>query len=136
VTVDRKEGWSTPAEVRDISPEMKARLYKVVDNLEWEPHPLNENVKLKMLLTKKDDGVEVTCLVAKIPKGQIVPEHTHEVHDVLYPLSGEGKVWIKGLGDFEMKPGVIVNVPPRALHKVYDVIEELTVYDVFSGPII
>lgn len=136
MTQEKRPGWGTPAEARDINEEMIGKIYKQFENVKWEPHPMNHNVQLGFILTKKDDDVEITSLLARIPRGEVVPEHTHEVHDILCPLSGKGKVWIKGLGDFEMKPGVIVNVPPGAVHKVYDVTEELTVYDVFSGPIL
>jgi len=37
--------------------------------------------------------VKVTCLLARIPKGEMIPEHTHKVHDILYPLSGKAKIW-------------------------------------------
>jgi quercetin dioxygenase-like cupin family protein len=74
--------------------------------------------------------------LARIPKGESIPEHTHAVHDILYPLSGKAKVWIKGLGDLELKKGVLVSVPPGVVHKVYEVTEDLEVYDVFSEAIL
>ena len=136
MTEEKREGWGGAAEGKEIKKEMIEHIYKQLKNIKWEPHPINKNVQLGFVLTKRDDGVEITSLLAKIPKGEVVPEHTHEVHDILFPLSGKGKVWIKGIGDFELKRGVVVNVPPGAVHKVYDVTEELEVYDVFSGPIL
>ena len=76
-------------------------------------HPLNENVKLGYILTRRDDQVNVTCLLAKVPKGEEIPEHTHEVHDIIYPLSGKGKIWIKGLGDLELKNGGTGECSPK-----------------------
>ena len=132
---EKREGWGTATETGDVKEEMIDHIYKQLGNIKWEPHPLNENVQLGFILTKEEDGVEITNLLAKIPKGEVVPEHTHQVHDILFPLSGKGKVWIKGIGDLNLKRGVVVNVPPGAVHKVYDVTEDMEVYDVFSGPI-
>jgi quercetin dioxygenase-like cupin family protein len=97
---------------------------------------MNKNVQLGFVLTKRDDGVEITSLLAKIPKGEVVPEHTHQVHDILCPLSGKGKAWIQGIGDLDLERGVVVSVPPGAVHKVYKVTEDMEVYDVFSGAIL
>jgi quercetin dioxygenase-like cupin family protein len=133
---ERRGGWGTVAEGSDIKGEEAGHIYKQLKNVKWEPHPINENVQLGFILTKKEDGVEVTGLLAKVPKGEVIPDHTHQVHDILFPLSGKGKIWIKGLGEFELKRGVLVNVPPGAVHKVYDVTEDLEIYDVFSGPIV
>ena len=124
------------AEGPDINGEEVGRIYKRLKNVKWEPHPINENVQLGFILTKKEDGVELTSLLAKVPRGEVIPEHIHQVHDIILPLSGKAKIWIKGLGEFELKRGVLVNVPPGAVHKVYDVTEDLEVYDVFCGPIV
>jgi quercetin dioxygenase-like cupin family protein len=132
----RKKGWRSAAGAAGADLEAKDRIYKQVRKIKWEPHPLNHKVQLGFLLTKKDDGVKVTCLLARIPKGESIPEHTHAVHDILYPLSGKAKVWIKGLGDLELKKGVLVSVPPGVVHKVYEVTEDLEVYDVFSEAIL
>jgi len=133
---ERRGGWGTVAEGSDIKGEEVGHIYKQLKNVKWEPHPINENVQLGFILTKKEDGVELTSLLAKVPKGEVIPEHTHRVHDIILPLSGKGKIWIKGIREFELKRGVLVNVPPGAVHKVYDVTEDLEIYDVFSGPIL
>lgn len=136
MTEEMREAWGTEANAKEVNKGMREHIYKRLENIKEEPHPTNNNVKLKFILTKKNDGVEITALLGKTPKGEIVPEHTHEVHDILFAIKGKGKVWIKGLGDFELKPGVVINVPPRALHKLYDVTEDLEIYDIFSGAIV
>jgi quercetin dioxygenase-like cupin family protein len=131
----RKKGWRSAARAGRADTEAKDRIYKQRRKIKWEPHPLNDKVQLGFLLTKKDDGVKVTCLLARIPKGESIPEHTHAVHDILFPLSGKARIWIKGLGDLDLKKGVLVSVPPGVIHKVYEVTEDLEVYDVFSDAI-
>jgi quercetin dioxygenase-like cupin family protein len=132
-----KKDWGTSTiEGEDVDKGMVDHIYKQIDAIKWGPHPVNENVRMGEILTKRDDNVEISAFKAVCPKGEVVPEHTHPVHDILFPLSGKAKIWIKGLGDFELKKGVVVCVPPGAVHKVYDVTEDLEVYDIFSGPIL
>jgi quercetin dioxygenase-like cupin family protein len=132
----KKEGWGSASSLQKVDKKNKGQVYKEKEKIKWESHPLSSKVKLGYLLTKKDDGVKVTCILARIPKGEMVPEHTHKVHDILFPLSGKAKIWIKGLGELELKKGVLVCVPPEIAHKIYDVTEDLEVYDVFSNAIL
>jgi quercetin dioxygenase-like cupin family protein len=114
----------------------KRRVYKELEKVERVSHPLNDRLKTALMLTNKDDGVKVTCLTGVIPKGEGVPEHTHEVHDIIFPLSGRGKIWIEGVGDLELRKGVLVHVPPGLAHRIFDVSEDLELFDVFSGPVL
>jgi quercetin dioxygenase-like cupin family protein len=129
-------GWNIAFGAKGVKGKAKDHIYKLVENIEWKPHPINKNVDLGFIITKKEDEVEVTCIIAKVPKGESIPEHNHEVQDIIVPLSGKGKFWIEGLGEFEMKKGVIFNIPPGVVHKLYDVTEDLEIFDVFSGPIL
>jgi quercetin dioxygenase-like cupin family protein len=131
-----KEGWGSATISGKVDKKAIGKIYKEEKKIKWESHPLNKNVQLGFLLTKKNDGVKITCLLARLPKGESIPEHTHKVHDILFPLSGKAKVWIKGLGDMDLKRGVLVSVPPETAHKVYDVTEDLEVYDIFSDAIL
>ena len=103
-----------------------------VDSLSWAPHPIAEGVEIKPLVTKKSDGLDVTCVLVKIPAG-IDPEHIHETQaDILYPLRGNAEMHVEGAGNFPLKPGVVVRVPMGAKHKIFNVTEELLIYDVFQ----
>jgi len=132
---EQRPGWGTEANAVQINQEMAKRIYKVLDNIEEEPNPTNENAKMKIIFTKRDDNMEITLFLGKTPKGQEIPEHTHEVHDILLALKGKAKLWIQGLGDFELRPGVVLDIPPKALHKLHDVEEDFEAYDIFSGAI-
>lgn len=135
MTSTKNKGWGTADQAKQIKEGMRERVYKEMKNIRSTPHPLNEQVKLTYILTKKDDNVEVTIIHALVPKGSGIPEHIHDVHDIIYPLSGKAKIWMQGIGDLKLEKGVLVNVPPGVLHKVYDVEEDLEVFDVFSGAI-
>ena len=133
---EKAEGWGSADQAKELEEGKKANVYKELKDLEPKSHPLNEQVKLTYLLTKKDDDVEVTIIHALLPKGSDIPEHVHDVHDIIYPVSGKATIWIDGIGDLKLEKGVIVDVPPGVLHKVYNVVEELEVFDVFSGAIV
>jgi quercetin dioxygenase-like cupin family protein len=101
-------------------------------DLEWTPHPFLP-IQIKLLLTQKSDGAEITCFLVKIPVGRDIPEHVHETQeDILFLLSGKGKMWIDGLGDFSVEKGAFIRVPKNTKHRIYEVAEEIINYDVFA----
>ena len=107
-------------------------VYTRTEDLAWSPHPLADGVQIKPLVTKKDDGLNVSCILVKIPAAIEIPEHVHaEQVDILYPLSGLAKMYVAGREAFTLEPGVVVRVPMGAKHKIYNVTEELLIYDVF-----
>ena len=107
-------------------------IYTDVNSMSWSPHPIAEGVEIKPLVTKKDDDLNVSCLLVKIPAGREIPEHTHDEQvDILYPLQGSAEMEVEGAGVFRLKPGIVVRVPIGAKHRIYNVTEEVLVYDVF-----
>jgi quercetin dioxygenase-like cupin family protein len=135
MTSEKIGGWELKKEKKAASEEMRHSIIKESKDLEWRPHPANGNVSLAFVVSKRDDDVDGTCIFARVPKGEGLPEHTHDVHDIIVPLAGKGKFWIKGLGEFEIKKGVVFNVPPGVSHRLYDVTEDLEIFDLFIGPI-
>ena len=108
-----------------------------VESIEWEPHPSVPGVTIKPLVTKKVDALDVSCMLVGVPAGSEVPEHIHETQDdIIYPLAGKASMWVDGTGIFPLEPGSIVRVPKGTRHKVFDVIEDLLVYDVFFPALI
>jgi quercetin dioxygenase-like cupin family protein len=107
-------------------------VYTKVENLTWKPHPLAEGVYIKPLVTKKADGLNVSCILVKIPVGVDIPEHVHaEQVDILYPLGGNAEMYVEGTGTFKLAPGMVVRVPIGVRHKIFNVTEEVLIYDVF-----
>ena len=106
---------------------------KTVADISWQPHPLFKDVSIRPLVTKKEDGLDVTCMLARIPAGQEIPEHVHEEQvDILYPLQGKAEMFVDGAGTFALEPGMIVRVPKNTKHYIFNVTEELLIYDVFQ----
>ncbi len=103
-----------------------------VMDVDWIPHPVAKGVTMKPLVTKKNNGTDVSCILVRIPKGGEVPEHVHEEQDdILYPLIGRAIMSVDGAGSFSLEPGCIVHVPKGTKHRIEDVTEELVLYDVF-----
>ena len=128
-----REGWSIGKESRIITEDINKDTFKMLRDENWEPHPLVKEVLLNFIITKKDNEAGVTCLFVKIPKGKEIPEHFHELsNDIIVPLEGKAKIWIKGIGEFEMRRGVVINVPKGVKHKIFDVSEDVFAFDVFN----
>jgi len=108
-----------------------------VEEVSWIPHPTAQGVKIKPLISRKEHGLNVTCMLADIPVGKEVPEHVHEEQDdILYPLQGRAVMWVDGTGNFSLEPGVIVRVPKGKKHKIFDITENLLLFDVFCPALI
>jgi quercetin dioxygenase-like cupin family protein len=102
------------------------------EELEWQPHPTAEGVEIKVLVSQGAQGTDVTCMLVRIGRGLEVPEHAHDrSDDILYPLAGRARMWVEGSGEFVLAPGVIVRVPQGTRHRIFDVSEDLLLYDVF-----
>jgi len=100
----------------------------------WVPHPTVKNVFIKTLVTKKEFGDESpTIFLVKVPKGTFVPKHTHTgSEDILYILAGRAKMFVKGAGDFELKEGMLIQVPRDTEHSIFGVSEDILVYDILT----
>ena len=106
--------------------------YRFTEGIPWAPHPIAQGVQIKPLISKKEHGLDVSCMLVKIPAGKEVGEHVHPTEDdILYPLAGKGSMWVDGTGQFPLEPGVVVRVPKGTKHRVFGVTEELLIYDVF-----
>ena len=80
-----------------------------------------------------DYEVGVTCLFVKIPKGIEKTEHFHGLsNDIIVPLEGKATIWIQGIGKFEMRKGVLMNIPKGVEHKIFNVTEYVFAFDVFN----
>ena len=111
--------------------------HRLVESIPWVPHPTAPDVQIKPMITLKEYALDVTCMLVKVPAGKEVPEHIHETQDdILYPLEGKAVMWVDGGEDFILEPGVVVRVPKGVKHKIFDVTEELLIYDVFCPALI
>ena len=108
------------------------------ETLSWEDHPTVRNVSIKKIITMEEFGEDSpSILMVKIPVGVEVPEHVHEKsEDMLFILSGEATMWVDGAGDVPLCKGNVVRVPRNTKHRIFDVTDEIIIYDVFSPGIL
>ena len=106
-----------------------------LDSVDETAHPFLEDVGMRTLYSKRDDGADITCFVVRCAVGSVIEEHIHrDEADIIYVLKGKATMWIEDRGDFALELGVFVVVPQGLRHRTYDVEEELLIYDVFTPP--
>ena len=101
----------------------------------WQDHPRMKRGQFKALYSKAKHGSLATIQLIKVQEGGGNELHVHEESDdILYILSGRAKMEIQGVGSVQMKKGSCVRIPKNTPHRIYDVLEELIVFDVFAPP--
>jgi len=109
-----------------------SKMYRIED-IAWKEHPTAKDVAIKPLISKKDDGALVSCLLVRIEVGKEVPMHTHdEADDIILPLEGKAVMFVEGIGEFTLEKGMTVRVVKGKKHRIFNVTKKLTLYDVFS----
>jgi mannose-6-phosphate isomerase-like protein (cupin superfamily) len=111
---------------------LEATAAKVLDAaaVQWAPHPKFKGVKIAYLLSKKDDGIDMTCCLVRWEIGAEIPRHIHEESDdILYIIQGKAKIWIDNVGDVPVSAGSFLRIPKGVLHQPHDVEEELIAHD-------
>ena len=101
------------------------------NDLDWEKHPVLKELLIKKLLTYGKDKVDISVVLVKVKKGSVIPAHVHEQDDITYHIEGSGKMWVEGVGDFEMKPGTLFRIPAGVKHQPHDIETDLLVFDIF-----
>ena len=101
------------------------------DQIAWEPHPQLKNVEVASLPSNRDDQMDLSVMLVRLPPGSVMEKHAHDCNDIAYVIEGRGTIWIEGVGDMPMTEGSFVRIPKGVRHFVHDVEEELLIYDVF-----
>jgi mannose-6-phosphate isomerase-like protein (cupin superfamily) len=122
----------------NVRKEMIMEVLFTSDSLMWVPHPTVNDVYIKKIITMETFGQESPSIImVRIPIGVVVPDHIHEnSEDILFILSGSGTMWIDGVGEVPLHKGSVVRVPRNTNHRIFDVTQELLIYDVFSPGIL
>ena len=108
-------------------------LFKRIDEVEWEDHFMKVDGKIKWIYTNERDNSPITVMEILLKKGVTLPDHRHENQpDLIYVLKGKATMFIDGQGEFPMEAGMVVMVPPNALHSIRNIQEDVYLYNVFS----
>lgn len=101
------------------------------EDVGWEPHPQLVTSQVAYLLSHRDEGDDLTCMLVHLPPGAHVDKHTHPCDDIIFVIRGKAKLWIEGTGDIPLVEGTFVRVPQGVVHQPHSVEEDLMVYDVY-----
>ena len=64
-------------------------LVRRADEVPEEPHPFLKGVKMRTLLSRRDDGADFTCILVRCSRGSEIEEHVHpDQEDIIYVLEG------------------------------------------------
>ena len=105
------------------------------DQLNWQPHPSGAaGIDMKVLRSHRDDSTPETIVLVRIKAGSVVAPHVHpESDDNLYILSGRATMRVAD-ETFSIGPEDQITVPINTDHEIFDVTEDLLIYDVFAPP--
>jgi len=115
---------------------MSYEVKKEIGKIEWEGHFMDEKSRIKWIYTREKDGAPMTVMLIELAKGITLPDHKHrDQPDLIYPIKGKGTCYIEGEGEFSLKPGMVVMVPPNTTHAIRNVEETILMYNVFAPSI-
>lgn len=102
---------------------------------EWEPHPFADGLERRVLLTKRDQGADVSIFMFRVKRGSQpldVPEHVHDdADDISYLLVGSADVEIEGEVQ-TMTSGSFLRVPKGKRHRVFNISPDFAAINIFS----
>jgi quercetin dioxygenase-like cupin family protein len=107
--------------------------YKKLDAVEWEPHFMTENGRIKWIYTRERDDSPISVMLINIKKGTSLPEHVHKDQpDLIFVLQGRATMFIDGVGEFPLEPQMVVQVPKNTRHTIRNIEEDILIYNVFA----
>ena len=89
----------------------------IVNNIkqgDWKPHPISAGVEIKPILSGQE-GLGFKSLYVRIPPGQELPPHTHDVTEVIYFISGVASVLVNG-ERVDCSEGTVIVAPANVEH--------------------
>jgi len=90
--------------------------------------------KFKFIMKKEDMG-PASIRMVQIKAGGEFPSEVHDESDeMVYIVTGKGKVFIEGVGEKEVHPGTFWYVPKGTKHAVTSVDEDATGFSIHIPP--
>ena len=124
-----------PQDVKLKSPDGKAVIIKDIYEL-----PLIENKKLKQteivkIFFPKADNVKMKCsmTLVKVPSGIRPPKYKQSSSQIIYAISGGGKLLVDG-NMIVLKKGIMVYIPPNATMSITNNVNKILELVVVTSP--
>lgn len=98
----------------------------------WMPHPAKiKGVSMKILRPSEEGKYQESVALVRVEAGSCVPPHIHKNEDDnLYILSGKAKMRVAD-ETFFLEKGIQVSVPAGIEHEIFNVTDNLKIYDIF-----
>ncbi len=98
----------------------------------WIPHPAKiKGVSMKVLRPSEEGKYKESVALVRVEAGSSVPPHIHENEDDnLYILAGRAKMRVAD-ETCVLEKGIQVSVPAGIEHEIFDVTDDLKIYDIF-----
>ena len=61
----QEKGWKTGLKGKGVKEQDKGKVYKIIENVEWKSHPIFEKIRMKILLSHKEDQMDCTIFIQR-----------------------------------------------------------------------
>jgi quercetin dioxygenase-like cupin family protein len=100
-------------------------------DIKWEEHPVFSGLRSAMLVSNRDDQMDLTCMLTRVSSGTVIDMHTHTCDEIIYVIEGDAVMSIEGMNDIQMTPGTFLRIPTGVKHQPHAVKEDMLAYNVF-----
>ena len=100
-------------------------------DIKWEEHPVFSGLKSTMLVSNRDEQMDLTCMLTRVSAGTVIAMHTHTCDEIIYVIEGDAVMSIEGMSDIRMTPGTFLRIPRSVKHQPHSVKKEILAYNVF-----
>lgn len=100
-------------------------------DIKWEAHPVFSGLTSAMLVSNRDEQMDLTCMLTRVSAGTVVEMHTHACDEIIYVIEGDAVMSIDGMSDIRMTQGTFLRIPKGVKHQPHSVKEDMLAYNVF-----
>jgi quercetin dioxygenase-like cupin family protein len=89
------------------------RVVEIADGREF--HGLGAPV-VRLVHPKTTGSNQLGVSIALMPPGSVVKRHRHDYEEAYFVVDGTGVMFLDGVGDIDLHPGLSVYIPPNTIH--------------------
>lgn len=102
-----------------------------LSGIKWEEHPVFSGLKSVMLVSNRDEQMDLTCMLTRVSAGTLIDIHTHKCDELIFVIEGDAIMFIEGMNDIRMAPGTFLRIPKSVKHQPHSVEKDMLAYNVF-----
>ena len=100
-------------------------------DIKWEEHPVFSGLTSAMLVSNRDEQMDLTCMLTRVSAGTVIDMHMHKCDEIIYVIEGDAVMSIEGMNDIRMTQGTFLRIPKSVKHQPHSVKEDILAYNVF-----